>query len=134
MRFLSVFPVLLVLSACAAAPTVCTAPQEPMARAEMLFGRNIGDRVGVSEKDFAGFLATEITPRFPDGLTVVDAQGQWRDIDRGTVVREPSKLVIVVFRDAPEKRAALHAIADAYKQRFRQQGVATVVKAACVSF
>ena len=35
----------------------------------------------------------EITPRFPDGLTVVDSVGQWRDPARGRLVRERGKLV-----------------------------------------
>lgn len=33
----------------------------------------------VSDEDWRAFLAAEVTPRFPDGLTVIDAAGQWRD-------------------------------------------------------
>lgn len=130
---LAVLP-LLALMGCGSLPAVCTPPQQPMMSAEMLFGRNIGDRVGVSEQAFSQFVTTEITPRFPDGLTVIDAKGQWRDTERGNVVREPSKVVLITFRDAPEKRAALDAIADAYKTRFKQQGVAIVTRPTCVSF
>jgi hypothetical protein len=46
-----------------------------MATVEMYFGRKIGDRVGVSDAAFLDFTANEITPRFPQGLTVVDARG-----------------------------------------------------------
>lgn len=102
--------------------------------AELIFGRNIGGRLGVSEAAFAQFLAREITPRFPDGLTVVDARGQWRDAERGTAVREPSKLVLLTFRDDSEKREGLVKIADAYKRQFRQQSVLTSVRTSCVSF
>lgn len=69
-----------------------------MISAEMLFGRKIGDRVGVSEADFAAFAAREITPRFPDGLTIIDARGQYRDAGRERLIREPSKLVLITFR------------------------------------
>lgn len=122
------------LPGCAALPPSCLPPAKPMASAEMLFGRNVGDRLGVSEAAFAQFAAREITPRFPDGLTVLDAKGQWRDSERGHLVREPSKLVLLSFDDGPQPRAALAAIAAAYKAQFRQQAVLTSVRTACVSF
>jgi hypothetical protein len=105
-----------------------------MVSAELLFGRKIGDRIGVSEAAFATFLAQEITPRFPDGVTVVDARGQWRDQDRGAIVREPSKLVLLTFRDEPQKRENLTVIAEAYKRQFRQQSVLLSLRASCVTF
>ncbi|MBI4274302.1 MAG: DUF3574 domain-containing protein [Rhizobiales bacterium] len=115
-------------------PLACVPPQQPMVSAEMLFGRNIGNRLGVSEAEWAHFVTAEITPRFPDGLTVIDAKGQWRDTARGNVVREPSKVVLITFRDEASKRDALLAIAEAYKTRFKQQGVAVITRPTCVSF
>ena len=70
----------------------------------------------------------------PDGLTVFDAAGQWRDPARGRIVREPSKVVLIVFRDEPQKQEHLDAIADAYKRRFKQQSVGIVIRPACASF
>ena len=43
-----------------------------------MFGRNIGNRIGVSEGDFGRFVDGEIMSRFPNGLTVFNAAGQWR--------------------------------------------------------
>src|SRR6267154_949032 len=83
----------LATAATAAEGVVCGAPQLPMQQIELMFGRNIGGRLGVSEIAWSRFLAREVTPRFPDGLSVVDAASQWRDKERGRVVREPSKLV-----------------------------------------
>lgn len=105
-----------------------------MVTAELLFGRNIGDRPGVSDAAFADFLAREITPRFPDGLTVVDARGQWRDGERGRIVREPSKLVLLTFRDESKRRESLSTIVELYKDRFRQQSVLTSLRTSCVTF
>ena len=102
--------------------------------AELMFGRKIGDRIGVSEAQWARFLDREITPRFPDGLTVIDTRGQWRDTVRKTIVREPSKLVQIVLPGKPEDDARLNEIAAAYKSRFRQQSVGIIVRAVCVSF
>jgi uncharacterized protein DUF3574 len=127
--------VALALSTCTTASlAACRGNQESMLAAELLFGRKIGNRGIVSEAEWARFVAREITPRFPEGLTVFDAAGQWRDPRRGAIVREPSKVVLIVFRDEAGKQEHLTAIADAYKRRFNQQSVGIVIKPACASF
>jgi hypothetical protein len=112
----------------------CRGGQHPTQVAELLFGRNIGNRVGVSEAAWARFVDREIVPRFPDGLTVFDASGRWRDRKRHRVVREPSKIVQIVLPGTPEDVARLNEIAEAYKRRFKQQSVGVIVRPACVSF
>jgi hypothetical protein len=112
----------------------CHAGQMPRQVAELLFGRNIGDRPGVSEAQWGRFVDREISPRFPDGLTVLDAKGEWRDTARHTIMREPSKLVEIVLPGKEDDAEQLEAIAQAYKSRFRQQSVGIVVRGACVSF
>lgn len=112
----------------------CPLPSQPKVRAEMLFGRNIGGRLGVSEAAFARFVAAEITPRFPAGLTVIDAAGQWRDTDNGRVVRERSKIVVLIADESAESRARFDAIAQAYKKRFRQQSVGILTRPVCAAF
>jgi hypothetical protein len=112
----------------------CRGVQKPQQVAELMFGRKIGDRIAVSETQWARFVDREITPRFPDGLTVLDARGQWRDTERKRIVREPSKLVQIVLPGKPEDIEHLTAIAEAYKSRFRQQAVGMILRPACVSF
>ncbi len=124
-----------VLAGCASLPPVTCGPgQEAMLTAELLFGRKIGDRIGVSEAAFRRFVDEEVTPRFPDGLTILDASGQYRDTSSGALIREPSKLLLIALKDEAEGRAKLAAIAEAYKSRFHQQSVGTILKPACVSF
>src|SRR6266545_2574190 len=117
-----------------AQPAACSAPLKPQQVAELLLGRKIGDRLGVSETQFLNFLDREITPRFPDGLTVYDARGQWRDGDRNRIVRAPSKVVMIVLPGGPEDMARLTEVAEAYKKRFKQQSVGIVLRPACVMF
>jgi hypothetical protein len=69
----------------------CDDPQKPMLEIDLMFGRNIGSELGVSEGLWSDFVASEIMPRFPEGLTVLDAPGQWQDKERNTIVKEPSK-------------------------------------------
>ena len=112
----------------------CQAGLKRQEVAQLLFGRKIGDRLGVSETQWERFVDSEISPRFPDGLSVLDAKGEWRDSARNTIVHEPSKLVEIVLPGKPDDVDALNQIAQAYKTRFRQQSVGIVVRTACVSF
>ena len=75
----------------------CLGGQRPTQVAELMFGRNIGHRIGVSEGDFGRFVDREIMSRFPNGLTVFNAAGQWRDEASNKIVREPSKIVQIVL-------------------------------------
>lgn len=112
----------------------CTAPLKPMQRIELMFGRNIRGHAGVGDTAWAKFLAREIAPRFPDGLTVLDAAGQWRDPAGGRLAREPAKLVIIVTADDTRVDDRIAAIVAAYKQRFHQKSVAVVTSPVCAAF
>ena len=87
----------------------------------------------VSDAAWSAFLAGEITPRFPDGLTVLDAAGQWRD-PSGTLVRERTKLVIILARPDDSGLRRTDEIAEAYKRVFGQGAVLRMVGTACTSF
>ena len=112
----------------------CRAPAQPMMVGELLFGRNIDGRLGVTETQWRQFLAGEVTPRFPDGLTVLDAAGQWRDQKSNRVVRERSKVVMIIMPADAAAQERIDAIVAAYKRRFRQQSVGVVLRPACVAF
>jgi Protein of unknown function (DUF3574) len=112
----------------------CAPPQQSMQQVELMFGRNIGGRLGVGEAAWSRFLAREVTSRFPDGLTVLDAAGQWRDREHARVVREPSKLVIIVTADNGGLGDKIAAIVAAYKQQFHQRSVGVVMRPVCAAF
>ena len=125
----------LTLGGCATAPlSLCPAGQQSMMVVQLLFGRDVGGRRVVGESDWRRFVDREITPRFPDGLTELDASGQWRDPATRTVSREASKVVVIAFRPDAGVQERLTAIAEAYKQRFRQKSVGIVTNPACASF
>jgi hypothetical protein len=112
----------------------CRGGQKPSQVAELMFGRKIGDRIAVSEGEWGRFVDREITPRFPAGLTVFNAAGQWRDKASNKIVREPSKIVQIVLPGDDGEFSRLNEIAEAYKTRFKQQSVGVIVRPACVSF
>jgi len=112
----------------------CTGALRSQQVAELLFGRDIGHRRGVSDSGFAHFVARELTPRFPDGLTITDATGQWRGPASGRLVREATKRVEIVLPGHVDDQARLDAVVTACKREFRQQSVGVIVQWACVSF
>lgn len=113
----------------------CASRAEQRATAEMLFGRNIGNVIGVTEGDFQAFLDEEVTPRFPDGFTVIDTSGQYRS-GEGAIVREPGKLLLIALpaRGTGTGLAGVDETAEAYKRRFRQESVGIIIRSACVAF
>jgi len=109
----------------------CPAPLKSMLRAELYFGRGIPSR-GVDDTQWTRFAAEVLTAQFPDGLTVLDGRGQWRDGAR--TIRERSTVVIAVLPDGPQARERIAAAADAYKTRFHQKSVGIVTQSVCAGF
>ena len=112
------------LGACAqpGAPPVCTAPLKPALEVDLYFGRDKQDGGEVSEAEWASFLADTVTPRFPDGLSVLTVGGQARE-PSGRIVRERTKLLVVVVFDAPAHQGRVREVVQAYNGRFGQHGV-----------
>ena len=68
-------PVLMMTLASQAGASSCPAGLEEFAEYRFFFGRNHRNLEVVSNTAWRVFLGAEITPRFPDGLTVLDAAG-----------------------------------------------------------
>ena len=111
--------------------SACPSGTAPGVRAELMLGRNSGQELSVSWEDFQAFLEREVAPRFPDGFTVQDASGHWRDAAAAEVVREPSYALMIVLGDARAAAPKLRAIAEAYKRAFHQQSVLVAVSPTC---
>lgn len=104
-----------------------------MTSAELIFGRDIAGGGFVGDADWAAFLDKEVTPRFPDGFSVFDAQGQWRG-NSGVIVREPSKALLIVLKGTSDEQAKLQAIRLAYKAQFKQESVLLIEHKECAAF
>ncbi|WP_239516290.1 DUF3574 domain-containing protein [Streptomyces sp. ICC4] len=97
---------------------------EPHQETRLYFGtERPGGRPPVAEREFEAFVDREITPAFPEGLTVQDGHGQWqRD---GKVIRETSYEVVLLYpeKEADERGARIERIRAAYEARFQQDSV-----------
>src|SRR5438105_1109550 len=93
---------LVLLGGCRAAPGQDHALL--MQRTELFFGLSVPDGGQISEQAWQTFVDETISPRFPDGFTVIDGVGQWRE-SSGKIARERSKILLVLHpRDAQALR------------------------------
>ena len=96
------------------------------ARTELFFGTAKPDGA-VTEEEFLAFLDQEVTPRFPDGLTLLKGDGQFRGED-GVIIKEDSFLLILLyplegFRVSSRR---IDAIRRLYTTQFQQESVLRV--------
>jgi hypothetical protein len=116
----------------ATAPAPCQAPLEPWTEIDLYFGRNIAGIGEVTEQQFRDFVREVVTPRFPDGLTLLDALGQFRDGKR--IVRERTKQLVLLVPEPDEIAGKVKFIVKEYKERFRQQSGLHTETSVCLSF
>jgi len=123
------------------APTLTGDPAHPgqtkgWVDTKLYFGLGPADSTdkGVSEAQWRAFLDKEVTPRFPDGLSVVDVYGQWQGKNQTTLERLRSKMLIIDYPDISENRDKIEAIRAAWKQRTGDQSVLRVTEPVDVSF
>ncbi len=106
---------------------------ERFSRTELFFGLSRATGPDITEAEFQNFIDAEVTPRFPDGLTLLGGKGQFRD-STGTIVQEGSKLLILLYPFTRQNNRAVDEIRTKYKDNFQQQSVLRVDEQSCVSF
>jgi hypothetical protein len=113
---------------CASTPS-----NQIFARTELFFGLNKPNG-RVSEAEFQRFLASEVTPRFPHGLTLLSGWGQFKN-SQNIIEREPSKLLILLYPiEDNYSSQKIQEIRTAYKAMFQQESVLQAGEISCVSF
>ncbi|HEY5804325.1 MAG TPA: DUF3574 domain-containing protein [Lysobacter sp.] len=134
----------LALTGCAGVGTATSSMQGDAARpaqaagwirSELYF--SVGNEDGsdaIDEAKWRAFLDREVTPRFPDGLTVLDGYGQWRFKDQGRIVRQRCKVLVVLHEDNAARRNDIEAIRLAWKQASGHESVLWARQAVDVSF
>ena len=131
--------VLLVLAASVSAAcsdvgdVTCPEASEAFVRYDLFMGRSGPGGEVVSDQAWDAFLGDTVTPRFPDGLTVLDGHGQWRDPE-GQILKERSKVLVILAPPGDDPRGLIDEISAEYKRRFNQESVLEVESDTCVSF
>ena len=132
--FVSLAIIVMTVAACADVDTpVCSDGSDRFVRYELFMGRSSDSVEVVDGAAWEAFLEDTVTPRFPDGLTVLDARGQWRGSE-GLVQKERSKILVILAPPDNDSVRLIDEISDEYKRRFSQESVLQAVTDACVSF
>jgi hypothetical protein len=111
----------------------CEAGDQSMVRDTLYFGRNRPNGGAVREAEWRRFLNEIITPRFPDGLTMVKATGQWRNAS-GQIEREASEVVTMLHSGDLIAQGKISEIIAEYRQRFDQEAVLRERATTCARF
>ncbi|MET9829933.1 DUF3574 domain-containing protein [Streptomyces sp. NPDC006385] len=101
---------------------------EPYVETRLLFGTARPDGgPAVTDKQFMAFVDKEVTPDFPDGLTVQTGRGQWRDAS-GTIEKERSYELMLLYPvdTAGRSDRKIEEIRRAYEKDFGQESVGRV--------
>ena len=102
----------------------------------LYFGLGLADHPeqGISEARWREFLDREVTPRFPDGLSVEEIYGQWQGKNQTAPERLRTKCLIIDYPDTAENREKIEAVRAAWKKLTGDQSVMRVTVPADVSF
>lgn len=111
----------------------CRTGATALARLELLFGTARKDGTEVTEGEWRQFLDGEVTPRFPDGLTVLTGYGQWH-VNESATAQEHLRVLVIWYARDKQGEARIEEIRRAYKERFDQESVMRVDGVSCVSF
>ncbi|WP_233585355.1 DUF3574 domain-containing protein [Corallococcus sp. CA054B] len=106
---------------------------EPLYQTDLYFGRNRVNNEPVSEVEFQAFVDTIVTPRFQEGLTVYDANGQYQ-LESGELVHEQSKIIVLLHDGSKARSADIETIREEYKSQFDQESVLRIDSQPCVAF
>jgi len=106
---------------------------ERWVRTELYFGLTRSGGVAISSDAWNSFLDTAITPRFPDGLTVLDGYGQYRS-SAAAITREPMRLLVLLHHGGASEVESIARIRLLYRAAFQQESVLEVTNPVSASF
>ena len=113
----------------------CPQGTEPYTEYKLFFGRGDADnRRVVTDKEWDKFLEDTITAEFPDGLTILDAYGQYTDSDEVLIKEDTKVLIILVPLDDGTASSKIDSIIEEYKRRFIRPAVLRQVISTCAVF
>ena len=91
-----------------------TQPGADTLKSEIYFSSRTVDGQAVGEQAWEEFVSQVVLPRFPAGLTVIEARGR----SGGSASMDPVKVLVLVHPNSPDAQARLGEIKTEYKKRF----------------
>lgn len=97
------------------------------------FGLSRPHGANITSREWQTFIDNDVTPRFKEGLSVLDAKGQWLGND-GRLARENSKALVLIHTADVTSNNRIEQLRQIYKQRFQQESVMRTDNNVCVDF
>lgn len=94
--------------------------KQTMLKDELYFGLKRPRERNITQSEWSNFIDGFVAPRFPEGLTELDTNGQYMRI------KEPGKILVLVHSESSEDEKSIKEIIDYYKRQFQQQSVLRV--------
>jgi hypothetical protein len=102
-------------------------------KTELFFGLSKPNGV-ITDAEFQQFLDREITPRFPDGLTLLEGQGQFRNAGGRIIVERSRVLILLYFPSDDGSHQKIEEIRAKYQKDFQQESVLRIDGKICADF
>jgi hypothetical protein len=132
-RLIGPLALALCLGACATGPyrvAACPTGESQVRIAQLFLGASSHGRV--SDRALRRFVDQEITPRFPDGVSVVDGGPQWTGKSDG-LIRDSAKVVLIALPASGDAHRRVQAVRDAYRARFGLDSFVAIPPATCMA-
>lgn len=131
-RSIAVALVVLALAACSSTRLYSCRAGEDLVVTDSLYFGTAKEGGSVTHGEWQYFLATTVTPRFPQGITSWLAAGQWRGAD-GQLQHESSYVLQLVHADTPQTEQAVRDVIEGYRKKFAQEAVLRVRQPSCIT-
>ena len=103
-------------------------------RTELYYGAGMREERGDYKTVWNQYLDEIVTPRFPEGLTLIEATGQWR-VKPGQKPRRSGTMILVLIHEATEdKLRKLDEIRSIWKERSGHRSVLKVTVPADIAY
>ena len=105
-----------------------------MSVSQLFLGRDIAGRRPLTDEEWSAFVSTVIAREFPDGFTVMDGEGTWRDPATQKIVHEQTKILVVASASTYDLADRIDRISQAYRSAYAQTSVGSLTYNACGNF
>jgi len=89
-------------------------PTAETLKTEIYLGLRSADGQAVADQAWEAFVAQVVAPRFPEGLTILDARGQ----SSASASLDRVKVLVLVHPNSPDAQTRLGEIKTEFKKRF----------------
>ena len=108
--------------------------EEAWTRTELYFGAGSISDADKPDERWENYINDIVTPRFPEGLTLLEGTGQWRVKPDQKPRRHRTRILILIHKDTPEKSKQVDEIRSLWREISGHQSVLRVSQPAKVSF